>query len=138
MIILYIILAIVSLYLICTTHEPKEFTELREKYQNFVDIVPPKYNNLKNKTILTCLTSKREPGYNVNKGYEIVICYDKDVNSMFHVLLHELAHCTVDEYKHSPEFWENLKELKNLAVENNLYKRIKNPTKFCGKTKIVD
>ena len=138
MILLYIILAIVSLYLICTTHEPKEIGELREKYQQFIDIVPPKYEKLKNKTILTCLTNKREPGYSVNKGYEIVICYDKDVNSMFHVLLHELAHCTVDEYKHSPNFWSNLKELKDIAVDHKLYKRITNPRKFCGKIKITD
>ncbi len=138
MILVYIILAIVSLYLICTTHEPKEFGELREKYQQFIDIVPPKYEKLKNKTILTCLTNKREPGYSVNKGYEIAICYDKDVNSMFHVLLHELAHCTVDEYKHSAEFWANLKELKNIAVENKLYTTINNPKNFCGKTKISD
>jgi len=138
MIILYVILAIVSMYLICTTHEPKEFGKLREKYQKFIDVVPPKYEDLKNKTILTCLTSKREPGYSVNKGYEIAICYDKDVNSMFHVLLHELAHCTVDEYKHSAEFWANLKELKNIAVENKLYTPINNPKNFCGKTKISD
>lgn len=138
MIVLYIILAIVSLYLICTTNEPKEFIQLRERYQKFTEILPPKYSNLKNKTILTCLTSKREPGYNVNKGYEIVICNDKDVNSMFHVLLHELAHSTVSEYKHSPEFWGNLKELKNIAVKNNLYTLINSPKKFCGKVKIID
>lgn len=138
MIVLYIILAIVSLYLICTTREPKEFQKLREKYQKFIDVVPPKYEKLKNKTVLTCLTSKREPGYSVNKGYEIAICYDKDVNSMFHVLLHELAHCTVDEYKHSTEFWNNLKELKNIAVQNNLYIPINSPKNFCGKTKISD
>lgn len=138
MILLYIILSIVSLYLVCTTQEPKEFRQLREKYQKFTKILPPKYNNIKNKTILTCITSKGEPGYNVNKGYEIVICHDKDVNSMFHVLLHELAHGTVSEYKHSPEFWVNLKELKNIAIENRLYTRINNPKKFCGKTKIID
>lgn len=138
MIVLYIILAIVSLYLICTTDEPSEFRQLREKYQRFIDILPPKYSNIKNKTILTCLTSKREPGYNVNKGYEIVICYDKDVNSMFHVLLHELAHGTINEYKHSSKFWANLKELKNIAVENNLYTRISRPKNFCGKVKIID
>lgn len=131
-------MAFVSLYLVCTTSEPKEFQELREKYQKFIDIVPPKYEKLKNKTVLTCLTSKREPGYSVNKGYEIAICYDKDVNSMFHVLLHELAHCTVDEYKHSKEFWNNLKELRSVAVQNKLYTPINSPKNFCGKTKISD
>lgn len=138
MIVLYIILAIVSLFLICTTQEPREFGKLRERYQQFIDIVPPKYEKLKNKSILTCLTNKREPGYSVNKGYEIAICYDKDVNSMFHVLLHELAHCTVDEYKHSTEFWNNLKELKSIATKHNLYTPINNPKNFCGKTKIAD
>ena len=138
MIIPYIILAIVALYIICTTKEPAEFGKLRERYGRFLEVVPPKFNKLKNKTILTCLTSKREPGYSVNKGYEIAICYDKDVNAMFHVLLHELAHCTVDEYKHSEKFWSNLKELKNVATDNNLYIPITKPKKFCGKTTIAD
>jgi len=138
MMVLYILLAIVALYLICITREPKEFQELREKYEKFRKIVPSKFQELKKQTILTCLTNKREPGYNVNKGYEIAICYDKDVNSMFHVLLHELAHCTVDEYKHSPEFWNNLKELRNVAIDHELYTPIKSPKNFCGKTKIAD
>ncbi len=138
MLIVYIILVIISLYIVCTTREPREFVELREKYQKLIDIVPPKYDKLKNKTILICLTNKREAGYNVNKGYEIAICYDKDINSMFHVLLHELAHCTVDEYKHSPEFWINLKELKSIAIKNNLYTPINSPKNFCGKRKISD
>lgn len=138
MIVLYIVLAIISLYLICVTREPQEFQELRERYEKFVQVVPPKFDRLKNKSILMCLTSKREAGYNINKGYEIAICYDKDVNSMFHVLLHELAHCTVDEYKHSPEFWKNMKELRNVAVDNKIYIPITKPKNFCGKTKISD
>ena len=34
-------------------------------------------------------------GFNSNKGDNIAVCVDGDVNSIMHVLLHELAHCTV-------------------------------------------
>ena len=43
-------------------------------------------------------------GSNTNKGGEIVVCLDGKPNEIFHVLIHELAHCTVSEYKHSHNF----------------------------------
>ena len=138
MIVLYILLSIVALTIICTTQEPKEFTELRDRYDKFVKLLPREFYTLKKKSILTCLTRQGEPGYNVNKGYEISVCYDKDVNAMFHVLLHELAHCTVKEYKHSQEFWGNLTKLRDVAVKNGIYTPITTPKKFCGDTKISD
>ena len=138
MIVLYIILAIVALAILCTTQEPREFGELRQRYNKFVSVVPDEFQALKKKSILLCLTGKGEPGYNVNKGYEIAICNDPDVNAMFHVLLHELAHCTVTEYKHSQKFWENLKKLKNIATRHELYTPISEPTNFCGKTRVSD
>jgi hypothetical protein len=48
-----------------------------------------------------------------------------------------LAHCTVDEYSHSPEFWKNYKELKNEAISIGIYENIDELTSFCGK-KIID
>ena len=56
-------------------------------------------------------------GWNVYKGYEIGLCIDGTPNQIFHVLLHELAHCTVPEYEHSPQFWQNFRELRDIAVE---------------------
>ena len=138
MIILYIILAIVALAILVTTQEPLEFRELRQKYDKFVNVLPEEFSMLKKKSILLCLTGKGEPGYNVNKGYEIAICNDPDVNAMFHVLLHELAHCTVPEYKHSTKFWANLSKLKNIATKHELYTPISEPKNFCGKTNISD
>lgn len=76
-------------------------------------------------------------GYNSNKGGEIGICVDGTPNHVFHVLLHELAHCTVDEYSHSPGFWKNYKELKNEAISIGIYENIDELTSFCGK-KIID
>jgi len=59
------------------------------------------------------------------------------VNQVFHVLLHELAHCTVEEYSHSTEFWDNYTNLKNQAISLGIYTNIDEITPFCGK-RIVD
>jgi hypothetical protein len=72
-------------------------------------------------------------GYNTNKGNEIGLCIDGDSNEIFHVLLHELAHSTVDEYSHSKEYWKNFKELRKMCVELGIYEEIPKKTKFCNK-----
>lgn len=73
-------------------------------------------------------------GYNTNKGEEIGICIDGTSNQVFHVLLHELAHCTVDEYSHSVGYWRNYSKLKDIAVQLGIYENINEETSFCGKT----
>jgi hypothetical protein len=50
-----------------------------------------------------------------------------------YVLLHELAHSTVDDYDHSKEFWENFKELREIAVAAGIYTPIKE-SRYCGQT----
>jgi hypothetical protein len=79
----------------------------------------------------------RGVGYNTNKGQEIGLCIDGEVNHVFHVLLHELAHCTVDEYSHSDNFWGNYEDLRNEAISIGVYDNIGTLTPFCGK-QIVD
>jgi hypothetical protein len=76
-------------------------------------------------------------GWNTNKGYEIGVCIDGTVNQIFHVLLHELAHCTVEEYEHSPQFWENFRDLRKVAESIGLYEIIPVEQGFCKRT-IVD
>jgi hypothetical protein len=73
---------------------------------------------------------KGDVGYNVNKGHEIFLCLKGDLNSVMHVLLHELAHMTVTEYDHSSKFWENLRELKRVAIDMGIYQGIGAKT-FC-------
>jgi len=131
---LYVLLFIICIIITSTTKEPAEFSLLRDRYNKFINILPDKYDKLRNKSTLVCLLGKGELGYNINKGHEIAICHDKDVNSMFHVLLHELAHCTVEEYEHSDEFWKNTMELTKLAVDSGMYKAISTHKKFCGDT----
>ena len=135
--ILYVVLFVVCLYLVINTREPREFQKLRKMYHKYVKILPEEFYTLRHKSVLVCLLGTSELGYNINKGHEIAICYDKDVNSMFHVLLHELAHCTVKEYDHSDRFWQNTEKLTNIAISNGFYKPIRNFKQFCG-SKIKD
>ena len=71
-------------------------------------------------------------GSNTNKGGEIVVCLDGKPNEIFHVLIHELAHCTVSEYSHSPQFWENYIELRDMCINLGIYEQIPERTEFCG------
>jgi len=75
----------------------------------------------------------RGVGYNTNKGAEIGICIDGNENEIFHVLLHELAHCTVDEYSHSKNFWGKYDKLRNEAISIGIYESIPEKKSFCGK-----
>ena len=84
-------------------------------------------------TLMGGLARKGDLGSNVNKGYEISVCVDNNVNSMFHVLLHELAHNTVKEYAHSDEFWAQYNRLKTDAIERGFYTPIDPAIDFCGK-----
>ena len=72
-------------------------------------------------------------GYNVNKGGSIGLCIDGEPNEIFHVLLHELAHCTVDEYSHTKEFWDKFDKLRTICVSIGIYQEIPQRTEFCGK-----
>jgi hypothetical protein len=76
-------------------------------------------------------------GYNVNKGYEIYLCLDggeESINSVMNVLIHELAHVTVKEYDHSPEFWRSFKDLKDLCKLIGIYVPIDGTPEYCGIT----
>lgn len=134
---LYILLILLNIYSIKTLEEPKNFKNLKKNYKNFLKILPEKYSHLRNKSILTGTNTKGDLGYNINKGDEIAICIDGDENSMFHVLLHELAHSTVKDYGHTEKFWDNFQELRDIAVEHKMYRPIIQEKEFCGK-KIKD
>jgi predicted metal-dependent hydrolase len=137
MIAIWVVLLVVSMVCIYTTKEPSNFTQLKQKYLKFIQTVPHEFRVLKKRSLITGTSRKGDLGSNVNKGYEISICLDNDVNSMFHVLLHELAHCTVNEYDHSDKFWANFEKLKQHAVQTGAYALIPEGTEFCGK-KIKD
>jgi Zn-dependent peptidase ImmA (M78 family) len=113
--------------------------ELKKRYSILLNAVQfnEKYGNLsENRSIITGMKRKEDTiAYNVNKGYEIYIAIDEesDINSAMYVLLHEIAHSTLDDYDHSTEFWENFKELREIAERANIYTPIKE-SKYCGQT----
>lgn len=119
---------------VTTIQVPKNLTNVQEKYTIFLKNVPKKWSQLTRRSILTGFHNRgRELGYNVNKGYEIGLCVDGTTNEMFHVLIHELAHSTVDEFSHSEQFWKNFQELKSHCIDLGIYQEIPEQTKFCGK-----
>lgn len=78
--------------------------------------------------------------FTLNKR-KIVLCLKKnngkemvDENTLFFVLLHEIAHIMTVSVGHEPEFWNNFKFLLAHAISFNLYKydNYEDPKKYCG------
>jgi hypothetical protein len=118
-------------------------TEIRRRYDVLLahlrdtEVVDPRFARLRRRCILTGIEGTRMNkgtiGYNVNKGYEIYICLDKDnIDSAMNIFIHELAHITVDEYDHSPAFWESFKDLKTLCKTLGIYTPIQGEVEYCG------
>lgn len=135
--ILWILLIIVNIYLFRTTREPAELVSVREKYTTLREHLKQsgKYPMLHDPMPITAYHRMWDGslGFNVNKGFELGVCIDGEVNEIFHVLLHELAHCTVKEYDHSNTYWNNYVDLRDMSVSLGIYEKIPEKTKFCGK-----
>ena len=129
---LWVILFMICIWIVYSTSEPENLRVLKSKYIEFIKDLPHEFKHLSSRSIISGTTRRDELGSNVNKGYEISICLDNNINSMFHVLLHELAHCTVEEYEHSNDFWNKYERLKDHAIERGFYSPIKDPIDFCG------
>ena len=135
----YFALLLIAMYCVITISEPMRFTQVKERYTRLIDYIKtentdPRFECLKDRCVLVGFDRKNgELGYNTNKGYEIGICLDGNANQIFHVLIHELAHCTVPEYEHSEKFWKNFNDLKDICVDIGVYEMLP-PGKvgFCG------
>ena len=133
----FIVLILVNLWILSQTREPQELTEVKEKYrvlrEHIASTGHPKYQMLVRCVPITGFLSMSETiGYNTNKGQEIALCLGGTPNEIFHVLMHELAHCTVDEYSHTDQFWNNYIELRDMCIELGIYEKIPTRKKFCG------
>ena len=134
-----LLLLIINVFLLLNTKEPQEITEVREKYrilrEHLIETDNKKFEMLQKEVPITVhhRINRGAIGYNTNKGNEIGLCIDGDSNEIFHVLIHELAHSTVDEYSHSKGYWKNFKELRGICVKLGIYETIPKKTKFCGK-----
>lgn len=82
-----------------------------------------------------------QAAYSINKGERIGMCLKssdgryEDINTMFFVLMHELAHIMSKRYAHDGEFWNNFSTLIQAAVEAKIYRYQhfdRDHTTFCG------
>jgi hypothetical protein len=133
-----LLLVIINVLLFINIQEPPNLTEVREKYRTLREHLK-KTNNEEFKMLCKeiPITAHRRLngsiGYNVSKGNDIGICIDGEPNEIFHVLIHELAHCTVKEYSHSKNFWDKFDKLRSICVSIGIYQEIPQRTEFCGK-----
>ena len=80
--------------------------------------------------------------YSVNKGENIVLCLRSrnsaqliDENTLFYVVLHELAHVMSDEVGHTQEFGQNFQFLLTNAIKYKLWTFVdyrRHPVEYCG------
>jgi len=133
----FIVLIVINLIILFMIREPENFTEVKRRYRVLREHIEKtnneKFSILVNPIPLTALKMMYGTvGYNVNKGADITICIDGDVNEIMHVLIHELAHSTVPEWTHSENFWNNFMELRGICESIGIYNRLPDKTKFCG------
>ena len=129
-----------------------KFRNLNNKIEELIDKLITKYPDdqrvikLKqryNPNILSELPgNSNNTSYSVNKGDKLVICVRNkkndnfiDDNTIFFVVLHELAHIMTTSIGHKTEFWDNFRFLLKHSIAFNLYKYqdFKNkPQSYCG------
>jgi hypothetical protein len=133
----FLVLIVINLIILFMIREPENFAEVKRRYKILREHIE-KTNNEKFRVLIDPipLTALRKMsgtvGYNVNKGADITICIDGEVNEIMHVLIHELAHSTVPEWTHSENFWNNYMELRGVCESIGIYTRLPDKTKFCG------
>jgi len=133
----FLVLIVINLIILFMIREPENFAEVKRRYKILREHIE-KTNNEKFRVLIDPipLTALRKMsgtvGYNVNKGADITICIDGEVNEIMHVLIHELAHSTVPEWTHSENFWNNFMELRGVCESIGIYTRLPDKTKFCG------
>ena len=133
----FLVLIVINLIILFMIREPENFTEVKKRYKILREHIE-KTNNEKFRVLIhpIPLTALRKMsgtvGYNVNKGADITICIDGEVNEIMHVLIHELSHSTVPEWTHSDNFWNNFMELRGICESIGIYTRLPDKTKFCG------
>jgi len=132
-----IVLLTAVIVIFYNTKQPDNLRIVNEKYKTLREHLKEtnneKFHMLKRHIPITGkMWMNDSVGTNTNKGGEIIVCLDGEPNEIFHVLVHELAHCTVEEYSHSPEFWKNYEELRDICVNLGIYERVTEKKEFCG------
>lgn len=136
--ILLILLLSLIILILFLNQEPPLLSEIKRRYDFLIESLKKSKQFdilVKNRAVITEKKKDKNDqtiAYNVNKGYEIYICLDgKKINGAMYVLLHELAHITVEEYDHSEEFWTNFRKLREYATSIGVYTP-EREMEYCG------
>lgn len=136
----FVALAVIDAYVLFrATRVPANLVELKRRYATLREHLRRmnKFPSLWREKPVTGFYGggrRGNVGYNSNKGDDISVCLDgDDINSIMHVFIHELAHCTVPEFSHSDQYWRNKRELTQIAVDLGVYEKVTVPKDFCGK-----
>lgn len=123
---------------ICDTCEDKISEETKDR----VEAIQRLGKKFKSREITENIPGSAHVAYSVNKGEELSICIrDKetdafiDDNTVRFVAIHELAHIMSKSTGHTPEFWDNMKYLLEVATSKGIYTPVdysKTPTHYCG------
>ena len=138
MMLIMFVLIVLNVFLVFITRDPPVLREVKKRYNKLRDYIRKNHDSVPEKfwviekPVIIVGRDAGDLGYNSNKGYEIGLCIDGSPNDVFHVLLHELSHSTVEEYSHSEKFWKNFEELRDLCANIGLYQRIPIQKEFCG------
>lgn len=138
------ITTMVLIVVIAKLDQPPLLKDLKARYMTLrkhlqeTPVIDPRFKVIRDhETIITGIQASRMNkgtiGYNVNKGYEIYICLDSyNIDAAMHVLIHELAHMTVPEYDHSPDYWASFKDLRQLCITLGIFRPSEEPQMYCG------
>lgn len=104
-------------------YQNKKVKRILSKYKNNLQEIPKNHAKV---------------AYTKNKGEVIALCVDNDdINVLFYVTIHELAHVMTKKRGHPKEFWDNMKFLMKVATENGILMLPQSNSKYC-KTTIGD
>ena len=82
---------------------------------------------------VVAVAGTKSVAYSVNKGELIGMCISgNNMNTMFYVLLHELAHIMTVSQHHTEEFWGNFNFLVRFASLQGLYVEHNSTSSYCG------
>ena len=117
-----------------------------EQYPDYATYIKQMSNNFNKKRTLIYENNidSEYTSYSVNKGEEIVFCLRckktknlHELNLLFYVAVHEMAHTACPEIGHPPLFNNIFKFLLEESVKLDLYKYEnynRNPVEYCGMT----
>lgn len=94
--------------------------------------IPKKYNHY-----ISYISNKKNIYICLRKNNNI---FEKNLNGLYFILIHELAHLITKKYGHHKEYWNNYKLVLQTAIKHKLYKYKNynnNPIYIC-KNKIIN